>query len=137
MLLIWGLSACQPAGAGVSPGEIFVTLRLSGGFAPRDQTTTIRGDGRVEISAQPSRTLSGGAGGAMALQERLLSTGIYAVAPGEYLPADPCCDRITYDLTLVHGGKAYRYVTMDSTDSAPRPIFAALAAVQEATRSAQ
>jgi hypothetical protein len=143
-LIVMGLLAlcllatsCLPGGGLMPPEQVFVSLRLSGGITARDQTTVIRGDGTVETSGQSTRTLVGGAQAAGELRDRLAATGVYSVAPGEYLPADPCCDRITYELTLVRGGKSYRYVTMDATDSAPRPIFAALAAAQEAIRSAQ
>ncbi len=137
LLAACGSAACRPAGIELPPREAFVTLRLTGGFAARDVTTVIRGDGSVETGGQPTRTLAGAAAGARALQERLLSTGVFDVAPGDYLPKDPCCDRITYELTLVRSGKSYRFVTMDATDTAPRPIFAALTAVQEATRAAE
>jgi hypothetical protein len=138
-------TACLPGGGLIPPQQVFVSLHLTGGIAARDQTVVIRGDGSVETSgqlagqpsAQPTRALAGGAQAANALRDRLVATGVYDVTPGEYLPADPCCDRITYELTLVRNGKSYRYVTMDATDSAPRPVFAALAVVQEAIRSAQ
>jgi hypothetical protein len=137
LLVIYAGTACQPAGGDLPPREAFVTLRVTGGIAARDQTTVIRGDGSVEITGQPARSLSGGLGAARALQERLLATGVFEVAPGDYLPADPCCDRFTYELTLVRAGKSYRYVTMDATETAPKPIFAALTAVQETVRGAQ
>jgi hypothetical protein len=146
-ILVLGLvaTACLPGGGLTPPQQVFVSLHLTGGIAARDQTVLIRVDGSVETSGQlggqpggpPTRTLAGGAQAATDLRDRLIATGVYDVAPGEYLPADPCCDRITYELTLVRNGKTYRYVTMDATDTAPRPIFSALAAVQEAIRSAQ
>jgi hypothetical protein len=150
VLLVMGVmgvmaAACLPGGGLIPPQQVFVSLHLTGGIAARDQTVVIRGDGAVEASGQlggqpsgqPKRTLVGGAQAAMDLRDRLIATGIYDVAPGEYLPANPCCDRITYELILVRNGKSYRYLTMDATESAPQPIFAALAAVQEAIRSAQ
>ena len=130
-------TGCLPGGGLMPPRPVFVSLQLSGGIAARDQTVVIRGDGTVETTGQPTRTLAGGAQAAMDPRDRLAATGVYEVAPGEYLPANTCCDRITYELTLVRNGKTYRYVTMDATDSAPRAIFSALTAVQEAIRSAQ
>jgi hypothetical protein len=138
-LLVMGVvaTACLPGGGLMPPRQVFVSLQSSGGIAARSQTVVIRADGTVETSGQPTRTLPGGAQAAMDLRDRLVGTGVYEVAPGEYLPANTCCDRMTYELALVRNGKSFRYVTMDSTDSAPRPIFSALAVVQEAIRSAQ
>ena len=138
-LILTGLlaAACLPGGGLMPPQQVFVSLQLSGGITARVQTMIIRGDGTVETSGQPTRALAGGAQAASDLRDRVIATGVYEVAPGEYLPANTCCDRITYELTLVRNGRSYRYVTMDATDSAPRPIFSALAAIQEAIRSAQ
>lgn len=130
-------AACLPGGGLMPARGVFVSLQMSGGITARVQTVLIRGDGTVETSGQPTRTLAGGAQAAMDLRDRVIATGVYEVAPGEYLPANTCCDRITYELSLVRNGKSYRYVTMDATENAPRPIFSALAAVQEAIRSAQ
>jgi hypothetical protein len=138
-------TGCLPGGGLIPPQQVFVSLHLTGGIAFRDQTVVIRGDGSVETSGQfggqPStttkRAMPGGEQAARDLRDRIVATGIYEVAPGEYLPSDPCCDRITYELTLERSGKAYRYVTMDATETAPRPLLAALTAIQEAILSAQ
>jgi hypothetical protein len=149
LVLCLVVTSCLPGGGLIPPQQVFVSLHLTGGIAARDQTVVIRDSGSVETSGQlgaqpsgqpsgqPKRTLVGGAQAAMDLRDRLVATGVYEVSPGEYMPANPCCDRITYTLILVRNGKSYRYVTMDATDSAPRPVFSALSAVQEAIRSAQ
>jgi hypothetical protein len=130
-------AACLPGGGLMPPRQVFVSLQSSGGITARSQTVVIRADGTIEIGGQPARTLAGGAKGAADLRDRLVATGIYEVPPGDYLPENMCCDRMTYELTLVRSGKSYRYVTMDATEDAPRPLFSALAAIQEALRSAQ
>lgn len=132
-----GITGCLPGNGLLPPRQAFVSLQLSGGITGRVQTVVIRGDGTVETTGQPTRSLAGGAQAARDLRDRVIATGVYEVAPGDYLPTDTCCDRITYELILVRNGRSYRYVTMDATDSAPRPIFSALAAVQEVIRSAQ
>jgi hypothetical protein len=131
------LVACLPGGGLMPARQVFVRLQLSGGITARVQTMAIRADGTVEASGLPRRALAGGAQAATNLRDQLVATGVYELAPGEYLPTDTCCDRITYELTLVRNGKSYRYVTMDATDGAPRPLSVALAAVQEAIRSAK
>lgn len=85
LLAGFGITACLPAGGDLPPREAFVSLQLSGSITARVQTVLIRGDGTVETSGQPTRSLAGGAQAAMDLRDRVIATGVYEVAPGECL----------------------------------------------------
>ena len=60
----------------------------------------IKGDGAVNVGLTTKQTSGGGAAAAQ-LASQLAASGVFDAAPGKYMPANPCCDRYTYDLTLV------------------------------------
>jgi len=71
------------------------------------------------------------------LSNALVAAGIYGAQTGSYLPANTCCDRQTYELTLTRGGKSYSFVTMDSTESAPPQLMTAIGLVQRYANAAK
>ena len=130
-------AACGQPSQDPQPGQVFVRLRITGGIAARDVTTTITGDGVVQVTGAPPKTLSGGAAGAVELSNALVAAGIYGAQTGSYMPANTCCDRQTYELTLTRGGKTYSFVTMDSTESAPAQLMTAIGLVQQYANAAK
>lgn len=130
-------AACGAPGRDPQPGQVFASLRITGGIAARDITITVTGDGIVQQTGMPARLLTGGAAGAAELQRDLVASGIYASTPGRYLPLNPCCDRQTYDLTVTRDAKVYAFTTMDGTDTAPAPLIRAITLVQEYANAAK
>lgn len=118
-----------------SPSDTLAILRRSGGLARLSETFVIKSDGTIQANAGVLRA-RGGAEAASKLAARIAATNIYSIKPGEYLPANACCDRVLYELMLMRNGQAYEYVTMDSAENAPRPLQETLALIQEYIESA-
>jgi hypothetical protein len=101
--------------------DLTVIFKRSGGIAGVNESYTLKPDGSLDTSKGPKQA-DGGATAAAKLASQIAATGIYAVAPAKYLPANPCCDRFTYDLTLTVGGKSFNYTTMDASETAPAAL---------------
>jgi hypothetical protein len=106
-----------------------IVFHKSGGIAGVNETTTIRADGTVVAGTQ-TRHASGGAQAATELARQIEATGLFAVKPARFMPADPCCDRFTYEVTLVRNGQSFVYATMDATTSAPAALFQVVGLIQ-------
>lgn len=132
-----GSPAASPAPPDKSPADaVIATLERSGGIAGTTETVVVKGDGTVAVGLT-TRQVEGGAAAAAELVSQLVATGIYDVEPGQYMPANTCCDRYTYDLTLVKDGKSYGYVTMDGTENVPPALFEAISLVQQYAAAAR
>ena len=79
----------------------------------------------------------GGAAAARELARNIAATKILGVPPGEYLPANGCCDRYLFELTLTLDGKVYHYVTQEGADSAPAALRETIALIQAYINLAQ
>ncbi len=106
-----------------------IVFHKSGGIAGVNETTTIRADGTVIAGSQTKRA-AGGAQAAADLARQIEATGIFAVKPDRYMPADPCCDRFSYTVTFVRNGQSFVYATVDATASAPPALFQAIGLIQ-------
>lgn len=133
-----GNASTQPTAPAPQPspaGELVATLQRSGGIAGATETFVVQGDGTVAVGLT-TRQAEGGAEAAADLANRIAATGIYDVAPGQYMPANTCCDRYTYDLTLVRDGQRYHYVTMDGAENAPPALMETISLIQQYVASA-
>jgi hypothetical protein len=45
------------------------------------------------------------------------------------MPADPCCDRFTYELAVLTDGRVYAARTVDGTPDTPQAVWDSLQAV--------
>ena len=124
-----------PESSGAEP-TISVVLQRSGGFAGRSEVFVLKPDGTV-TTAFGELHAPGGAAAALALTRKIAATNILSVPPGEYLPANGCCDRYLFDLTLTLDGKAYHYVTLEGNESAPAPLRETIASIQAYISAAQ
>jgi hypothetical protein len=55
--------------------------------------------------------------------ERIVDAGFLDLAD-EYMPANHCCDRFTYRLTIVHEGSVKTVTTMDGAEQPPALVRA-------------
>jgi hypothetical protein len=124
-------TATQPAVA--TP---IVILQRSGGITGHTVTFTINGDGTIVTDAETFQPRDGVASAAI-LQEQLLTTGIFDVSPGVYVPNNTCCDRYSYELTLSKDGQRYHYITIDGAEEAPEALFEAISLIQVYVRENQ
>lgn len=109
------------AGAPTTTGAIGLTgsIQRSGGFAGLDETWTLEADGTVFGPDGSTGQLDAAA---MAdLAAAVAAAGFFDLDP-EYLPADPCCDRFAYRVTLSDGTRSHSVVTMDGA-AAPEALF--------------
>jgi hypothetical protein len=123
-------ATAEPTRVSVTPVAVepfAVTFRRSGGFAGVNEEFVIRSDGSMEAAAGV-RQLSPQA--VSNLRAQIEATGLDGVPPGEYLPADPCCDRFTYELKIVKNGTTYDYITVDDTPGAPPELMDAIDVLQ-------
>ena len=117
-------------------GELNVTFKRSGGIAGVNEVFALNSDGTI-IARGQTKQVEGGRAAASELAQKIAATGIYQVPPDRYMPLNRCCDRFTYELTLVKDGRTYTYMTMDSTENAPPALLQTLALVHQYIVSAR
>jgi len=98
-----------------------IIFEQSGGIAGIQETWRIYGDGRVVKEDRHGQTAPAERIPAEAVRdaiERIVGGGFLDLAD-EYLPADRCCDRFTYRLTVVYDGTEKTVTTMDGAERPP------------------
>ncbi len=119
-----------------SEGALII-FEVSGGIMGIREIWRFYGDGRVVLEGKRLR----GTPSVPSVQARLPAEEIERAArhlieagflelADEYMPADPCCGRFTYRLTLVYEGKTKTVTTMDGAEQ-PRALAEALRVVNE------
>jgi hypothetical protein len=129
-LLLLALAACGGQIDGpTSTGIQSITLHSTGGFIGEDITYAISKDGTVVISGHgtdPTGTKHGS--DAATFFENVKATQVLGVPAHSYVPANPCCDLIEDDLTIVSNDGTTQTLEWDviATDSAPPEVISAL-----------
>jgi hypothetical protein len=131
------VSACGCDGTGpfgpIDPGEVSITLSVSGGFVGRDLRFRVDGDRREVVGVSCRAFCDFDAGevilpisGAQveALARRLELADVFALG-GDYGTA--CCDQFHYDLTYERDGRSVR--VQGSDQEIPEALRAAIAQV--------
>lgn len=103
-----------------SEGAVIIFER-SGGIAGLHEVWRFYEDGRVVKTEQRGSVaeearLSGGA--VRDAVERIVKAGFLDLAD-EYMPANRCCDRFTYRLTIGYKGSVKTVTTMDGAEQPP------------------
>ena len=93
------------------------------GIAGLIETWTIYADGRVTHSDGREWLIADTQTEEL---ERTLETADFFSLNGNYLPADPCCDRFTYTITVQRDGEVHRVVTMDGVEDLPPALEQAM-----------
>jgi hypothetical protein len=104
---------------------VFATLERSGGFTGKTTTYVINFDG-VVINGMEVLRVADGKTAVTKLAAQIEATGIYLVAPGEYLPKGSCYDCYYFDVTLTRRGQTYHYETVERADTAPQALWATI-----------
>ena len=123
-LLTLVVAACGDPDTGTpttttGPAGLTGSIHRSGGFAGLDETWTLEADGTV--FGPDGATGQMGAAAMADLDDAVEAAGFFDLDP-EYLPADPCCDRFTYVVTLSDGVRTHSVTTMDGV-AAPEALF--------------
>jgi hypothetical protein len=95
------------------------SIHLSGGFAARDETWVLESDGTV---LGPDGYVGTVAAADRARLEAAVDAAGFFELEAEYLPADVCCDRFLYEVTLTRGATTHSVTTIDAAD-APQALF--------------
>lgn len=126
-----------------SPADaIVIRFERSGGFAGRTTSYSIRADGTVLVGApltrDPAQTLPVANTTALAdLLAKVAATNIVNVASGDYSPANSCCDRYAYSLSLTLAGGTYTYTTVEAAQNQPDALAETIELVQGYIQAAQ
>jgi hypothetical protein len=120
----------------IPSGELRITLRRSGGFAGRVENFVLNADGSI-LSGETTKQAIGGANAATQLAAKIDATKIFDLPSGKYLPANTCCDRYMYDLTLVRGDQAYNYITIEGEATTPRALIETITLIERYVAAAR
>lgn len=98
-------------------GTPLIILRRTGGFAGLEDEWWFYANGRI-INHRDNQVQQVEAGEVIALHQDMLNGGFFSLAP-EYMPADTCCDRFIYEVTLIEGENRHSVTTMDDIENTP------------------
>jgi hypothetical protein len=124
-------NAPLPPSANTGP---VILYERSGGLRGENDMWRIYGDGRVEGTRKGQAVTHA----PVTLDvvntavTRLANAGFFQLEDA-YMPANKCCDRYTYKITLVQGGQSKTVTTMDGVNYPPA-LAQALQTVDELTR---
>lgn len=138
VFLLMALSACTsaapPTPTPAAPvGAVVVRLQQSGGIAGINDDWAIYDDGLITLNGSENQRVAPEK--VAALQQQLLDLGFNELE-ASYLPADPCCDRFTYVITLHTGDQTHTVTTIDETPDAPPALWQSLQAILDLLASA-
>lgn len=140
VFLLAALPACSstatptPTPTTTTPaGAVVVRLQQSGGIAGINDDWAIYDDGLITLNGSENQRVAPEK--VAALQQQLLDLGFNDLE-ASYLPADPCCDRFTYVITLHTGDQTHTVTTIDETPDAPPALWQSLQAILDLLASA-
>lgn len=118
---------------GVDAAAPVIVYERSGGITGAVQTWEIYADGTV-VAVHSDEEWQGDATGVATLLAMAASFQ-FGTLEAAYLPADTCCDRITYTLTITSDGESHTVSTMDEA-GAPDELLALITVVEAFIRTA-
>ena len=107
------------------PGAV-IAYRQSGGFAGLDEEYTIYADGRV--TAKDGSQWQTSPEGVSDLLNTIKSLGFFKIV-AKPISMVPCCDRFSYELTVVTSELANSAATYDGASSTPPALSSSIQAV--------
>lgn len=119
---------------GPLPEGAVILFSRSGGFAGIVEEWTIYADGRIVSAtgetawAQPDRVQE--------VIRKAESLGFFEMAH-DYVPADTCCDRILYELTIRSGERVHTVRVLEPAPDAPRGLWEIIGEVTRLVEGAQ
>ncbi len=129
-----GERATPALGTPAPAGGLLIRYHRSGGFAGVDETWTFYADGRVDYSGRgQGHGLQLGASRLDALMKAARSPEVAALKES-YVPANTCCDRFLYEITLVLDGQTKTVRTLDAAPDQPAALTDLLDAIDTALK---
>jgi hypothetical protein len=122
-------SPLSPVATPNTLGALVITYERDGGIAGFHDVWRIYADGGVEAVSgnKPAAQMRLPADTIATAVRQIADSGFFALADA-YMPADTCCDRYTYKLTVFDGGVAKTVITMDGAEQ-PSALADALTTV--------
>jgi len=111
----------------VGEGAVLVYKR-SGGLAGLEEAFTIYEDGR--LTSNNEREWQADAQEVEELLEEIEELGFFEM-DGTYIPKDQCCDRFSYELSVLDGEEVFTVRTIDAAPGAPNELWFVLDKVQQ------
>jgi hypothetical protein len=103
-------------------GEVLLQYHRSGGVGGFDETWTIYADGRVDHQGRGTGADKQLTPDQVAALSGVLRSADVRALKDSYIPANTCCDRFTYELTLQIDGQTQTIRTMDSAPDEPAAL---------------
>lgn len=110
------VASCGGGAGGTPPPTLSGTLHITGGIAGVDETWSLAADRIITGPAGETGTMSDA--GLEAVREAMAAADFFAL-DAEYLPADTCCDRFTYVISLSDGSRTHTITTLDDAGAPP------------------
>ncbi len=130
------LASASPLGMPESSSGLLLSLERDGGLAGAHDVWHIYADGRVEATSKGKGTVQAQLPDTdvKSVMQSITSAGLMQL-DDDYTPANRCCDRFTYKLTVVDGGTSKTITTMDGAQQ-PTALSNALDAVNNLIQQA-
>ncbi|MCA9940604.1 MAG: hypothetical protein KC418_18325 [Anaerolineales bacterium] len=130
----WMLAGCAGISTSIATpvinqtptGTPILRFQQSGGIVALNDEWAIYADGLITLNGSPNQQIAPTR--VLALRDQLLGYGFNDL-DATYLPADPCCDRFTYTLTLYQDGQSHSITTIDGTEGVPAELWQSIQAV--------
>ena len=116
------LPAASPFTSPPAQDDVLIVYRRSGGLAGLNETWTIYADGRVQYQggpAAPSKQLTPDQ--LNVLIDAVRASDFFSLN-GSYVPANSCCDRFLYEITVTLDGRTQTVRTLDAAPDEPAAL---------------
>ena len=108
------------------PADVLLVFHRSGGFAGLVQQWTLYTDGRIEMPGGTQQQVD--ISQIQSLRDVIQAADFFALAES-YVPADACCDRFTYTITVQMDGQTKTVTTVDDAPKQPAQLTAVIEAI--------
>jgi hypothetical protein len=110
------------------PAGLLIAYHLNGGLAGLDETWMIFADGRITNSDQLAGQVEPEA--AAGLAAAIQALGFFDLQ-SSYLPANTCCDRFGYEITLIVDGRAHQVSALEAEPGVPEAFWQAVKLIKD------
>lgn len=117
-----------------APTEVVITFHRSGGFSGRDETWQVYGDGRVTYVGNGTGQDGQLAPDRLAALIEAARAARFDQLQDSYVPANTCCDRFFYDLTITLDGRTKTVHTIDAAPDQPAALTQLLNTLNDTMR---
>ncbi len=118
----------------VPGGSLVILVHRTGGLAGVDETWTMYDDGRVAYTGHGTGTQTNQISSDAVAAVMALARANFAALDTEYNPANTCCDRFVYEITITVNGQSKTIHAVDGATDEPPTTTQILTALQAAMK---